>query len=491
MRAVGILRLAGFLLLACAPARAEQTEPQIALPDILAIELPRGVNEIGPGESPLRELLAAARSGTRTVTSDLQRKIGPGPVKVTWTAWDGAAGVGKPAASRTSRLFVLPAGMTPAGMSGDENATGANNTARIARDSAGRVHMVWVDSGRPGRPAGPFYRRATMSPNGAARFEIEPTNIAEGTPADWDAYPALATVGEAVQIVWQGGGTVHTRRLSFVSGSWVFGPVRDTGAKSEGRDLGPAVVADPKGVHIMTPSGIYAFSGDGGQTWKTESVPLPPGATVKTASLALDPSGNVYVAFSAVMTRTDPKLTPGQYWQLRIIRRGVDGKWSEASDVLANAPGWGEPKGSDDIVSDWVRIAADRQGGLHLTWHGSVNSRKVGSDNAFYAWRKPGGEWQAPVQLVPSDATRGIRFSFAPSLALDGERALPLVFYDVFAGANWMGFDSVLARFRGGRMEGPPIARNAVRARRDRGKAARPCHGCALSGCRTGSMARP
>jgi hypothetical protein len=140
---------------------------------------------------------------------------------------------------------------------------------------------------------------------------------------------------------------------------------------------------------------------------------------------------------------------------LRTIRRTVDGKWVDASDVLAGIPGWSEPKGADDVLADWVRIAADRQGGLHLTWHGTVNSRKYANDAAFYAWRKPGAAWQAPVQLVAQDPGRGIKFSFAPSLALDGERALPLVFYDVYAGPKWIGFDSGLALLRSGRFEAP------------------------------------
>jgi hypothetical protein len=455
MKAIGILCLSVALLGAYATAHAQQAAPEITLPEIMAVELPRGVAEIGPTAPPLHELLAAARSGTRLVTSDLQRKVGPGPVRVTWTAWDGPVGIGKPAATRVARVFVLPAGMTPVGVSGDENATGGNNAARIADDSAGRVHMVWVDSGRPGGRTGPVYRRVAIGADGAIRFETAPTYIAEGGPGDWDSYPALAVAGDSVHLVWQGAGTVRTRRLLFSPAGWVFGPIRDTGAKSEGRDVGPAVAVDAKGgVHIVTPSGVYGFSSDGGQSWKTEAVPMPPNLHIKTASLALDLAGTVHVAFSAIVTRPDPPTGKlGGYWQLRTIRRAANGNWSDATDVLTGVPGWSEPKGADDVLADWVRIAADKQGGLHLTWHGTVNSRKYANDAAFYAWRKPGAAWQMPVQLVPQDPARGIKFSFAPSLALDGERALPLVFYDVYSGPNWIGFDTALATLRNGRME--------------------------------------
>jgi len=204
------------------PANAETQ--QITLPDVLAIELPRDVKVVGPNDSPLRELLNQARFGSFVVTTDLRRKVGVGPVRVTWTAWQGAPGAGKPLATRVGKIIVLPFGITPAGVSGDENATGGNNAARIARDSAGHVHMMWVDSGRPGGHAGPVYRRAAMTYDGAVRFETGPIYVAEGSVEDWNAYPALAVAGQNLQLVWQGAGTAHTRRLSFGTRGWVFGP---------------------------------------------------------------------------------------------------------------------------------------------------------------------------------------------------------------------------------------------------------------------------
>ena len=192
-------------------------------------------------------------------------------MRVTFRAWDGAAGVGTPAATRTVRLFVLPAGMTPVGVSGDENATAGNNTAHIARDARGRVHMVWQDGGRPGGPTGPVYRRAAVGADGVVRFETGPIDIAEGGPSDWNAYPGLAASGETVQLVWQGGGTARTRRISLGANGWVLGPVSDTGAMSRAEDQGPAVALDTKGgVHIVTPNGVYGFSGDGGRSWKID-----------------------------------------------------------------------------------------------------------------------------------------------------------------------------------------------------------------------------
>lgn len=455
-----ILRMAGVVgiaLLAATAAHAANA-PEITLPDVLAVEMPKGMAQIGPADSPLRELLMSAHDGTKEISWDLRRKVGTGPLRVTWSAWDGAVGNGKSAATRTARIFVLPAGMTPVGVSGDENATAGNNAVHIARDATGRVHMIWQDGGRDGGRTGAVYRRAAVGADGKVRFETGPIYVADDSPSDWNAYPALAVSGRNVQLAWQGGGTVRTRRVSFGPDGWVMGPIANTGATSEGRDVGPAIAfGDRGGLHIVTPAGIYAFSGDDGKSWKTEEIPLPPGERVKTQSLAVDPAGVVHVAFSAPVARDNPKSgEPGGYWQLRAIDRTPDGRWINAADLLGNIPGWMEPKpGTGDALADWARIAADRQGGLHLTWHGTLYSRKYANDSSFYAYKKAGGSWSTPVRLVPP--APGIRFSYAPSLALDGDRALALTFYEIVAGSDSPGFDARLIPLRSGRVDGPPV----------------------------------
>ena len=342
---------------------------------------------------------------------------------------------------------ALPPGLTQVGLSADENATAGNNATHIARDSAGHVHMVWVDSGRQGEKTGPVYRRLNV------QLDTPPVYIADKTPGDWNAYPALAATGDTVFVVWQGGGTARVRR--FDGREW--GPVVDTGAKSDGRDVGPSMQADASGVRVVTPSGQFAISTDGGATWKTEPVPLPSGQHMKTASIAADPAGGVVLAFSSVVR--DPKETAknegsGGYWQLRTIRRSSGGTWSDSGDVLAAFPEWAEAKGASDSLADWVRIGTDTAGGQHLLWHGTGISHVYGNDQAYYAYRAPKGEWQAPIPLVKRDDAKGIKFSFAPSLTLDGENVLATVFYDVYDGTRWAGFDADLVPFLRGTQHG-------------------------------------
>ena len=436
-------------------AGVAQGQPKIGLPDLLAVELPEGVAELAPGDPPLRELLASAAGEGRRVTADLRRKLGVGAARVTWSVWAGEPEVGTPLATRAATVFVLPHGMTPAGVSADENATAGNNAVHIARDAAGRAHMVWIDGGRPGAKGGPMYRRGGAD----GHFESPPFMFAEGVPADWNAYPGLFVSGENIDVVWQGGGRAWTRRLSPGAGGLVWGPARDTGAKSDGRDVGPAIASDGKMVHVVTPSGVYAFSADGGQTWRTEQVPVPPGQTPKTASLALDSAGTATVVFSSVVATPKNGATEGTggYWQLRIVQRLLDGRWVGAADALGEFPVWGEPLPRQDILADWVRVGVDRFRGLHLTWHGTATSHLYANDHAYYAYKPSGSGWRQPVTLFPPNPGLGIKFSFAPSLTVDGERAFATVFYDVFAGERWGGFDAVAVPLYDGAPVGAPL----------------------------------
>jgi hypothetical protein len=318
--------------------------------------------------------------------------------------------------------------------------------------------MMWADSAGPSGRTGPVYRRARVEADGSVRLETPPLYVAEGSPADWNCYPALALADDAVQLIWQGGGTVRTRRLS---PGFVLGPVIDTGDRSDGRDVGPAIAAGFGQLHLVTPSAVYAVSADDGRSWQAQALPVPAGQRVKTASIAAREDGAVDIAFSSVVRDpkpANPDQGGGGYWQLRTIRRGADGAWGDARDVLAGLPAWGAPTAADeDALVDWVRIAAGAHGTLHAVWHGTGTSRIFGHDEAFYALRDAAGAWSPPVRLVERDAGHEEAFSFAPSLAVDGDRALALAFYNVDGGADFLGFDSAIAVLRGGRFEGKLI----------------------------------
>jgi hypothetical protein len=435
------------------------------LPEPLAIELPEGAKEIAPTEAPLRELLAAAKYGQRTVTNDLSHAVGLGPTRITWMAWDDASATGKPVAKASATLFVLPPGVAPVGLAGDEDATGGNNATKIARDSDGLVHMVWIDSARPGRGNRVLYRRAAVGPGGAVHWETEPIRVDDTASEAWNAYPGLAISGRSVHIAWQSGDTARYRRLDH-DGTWTWGPVRNLEARSVGRDIGPAIAAMGNVIHIATPSGVDAVSADNGESWKADPIPLPAGLMVKTLTVVLDSSAVAHFAFSAIVhgpKNASAKAGSGGYWELRYIRRNRDGTWVDAQNVLAGRREWAEPAGDDDVLADWARLLVGEDGSLHLTWHGTAVSRIYANDRAYYARREANGPaawrdgWETPLLLRPPDAAAGIKFSFAPSIALDKGLAMPLVFYDVYDGDRWAGFDAAARLIRFGKLEGKPL----------------------------------
>ena len=59
--------------------------------------------------------------------------------------------------------------------------------------------------------------------------------------------------------------------------------------------------------------------------------------------------------------------------------------------------------------------------------------------------------------LIAPDPARGVKFSFAPSLTLDGDRVFATVFYDVFDGQRWAGFDADVVPLKQGALAGAPI----------------------------------
>jgi len=452
-------------LLARRAVAAPVAPARITIPEPMAIELPPGVATLSPLQPPLRDLLSAATCPGRRVTFDLAHPVGAGPVRVTWAARGGEAHLSPPA-TQSAVLFVLPTGATPVGLSGDENATGGNNASRIARDSAGQVHMVWLDGGRPGVGIGVMYRRASTLPDGSIHWETPPIRIEEAGKQTWNGYVGLAISERTVHIAWQSGVTARYRRLSHRPGGWTFGPVRDLAARSEGRDVGPAIAARGRIVHIATPEGIDIVSEDGGDSWTQAPIPIPAGQRMKSVTVALDSLGNAHFAFTGTVHGPENPSSgrPSRgYWELRYVRRSVDGKWVDAQNALAGRPEWARANNDDDVLADWPCLAIDDRDAIHLGWHGSARSRMYGHDQSYYMYRPtigPGAwqdHWTRPVALMPTGSAPGVRFSFAPSLALDGTIAVPVTFYDIYDGTRWAGFDSAARVIRGGQLVGAPI----------------------------------
>jgi hypothetical protein len=449
------------------PAAAAAND--ILLPEPLAFELPAGATRVGPDTGSLRELLQAARSGSRQVTHDLKEPVGVGVHRVTWTAWDGAPGASAAALQKTASLIVLPFGQTPVGVSGSTHATAGNTSTKIVRDSAGRVHMAWLDARRGGLPPRILYRRAATAPQtGAVTWETEPVRVNDGRSEAHNAFLGITASAGAVHFVWQANGSIRYRRLRQQGDAWAFDPIRDTSVRSDGHDVGPSLdAANDEEIHIVSPTGASGISKDGGARWLRGTFPIPAGMRSKAASIAVGSGGEAHVAYTGVVRGpTDPSESrpSSGYWELRYARRMADGTWTDQHNALTGAPAWAAPADGADVLVDWIRLAVDGSNTLHAVWHGTANTRIYGNDQPFYTRREAAGPgawrdgWEAPLLLYQTDKAKGENFAYAPVISFDGGDALVAVtFYEVQEGRRTVGFDSLARVVRRGALDGPSI----------------------------------
>ncbi len=452
MRQVFLPGVLLFGLCALLSAAQAQPKPAIILPAPFALELHPGQTSIAAADPALRGLLASARAGSLRVSHDLAHSVEQGVTQVTFTAWDGD----KPVATANAALFVLPHGMTPVGVTTDENATSGNSATHIGVDAVGRAHMVWVDG------SGPWYRRAVVDARDEVHFQGEPVAFATPAPSEWSAYPALSVDGMAVHLAFQGGQKLFERSVIAAGDTTTLGPVHDVGLPSPGRDIGPSIVSQGDIVQVITPQGQFAQSTDGGQHFVNETIATPPGSHVISSALARDNKGVLHVAMSVGIRFGNNEMSnkgkgSGNYWQMLIATRDAGGHWSPTRDALAGLPEWAEPPLTEDAIAAWTRVLVDEQGAEHLTWHGTAVSRVFGQDQGWYAYRPTPEAVVKPIALAPRDPEHGINYSFAPGLTLDGDRALALVFFDVMDGSDWRGLDSRLLEFRNGAPTGKSL----------------------------------
>src|SRR5690606_28238428 len=99
--------------------------------------------------------------------------------------------------------------------------------------------------------------------------------------------------------------------------------------------------------------------------------------------------------------------------ELRYARRAAGGSWVDVHNALAGLREWAEPTDGDDVLADWIGLAADAQGNLHAVWHGTANTRIYGNDQPFYARRDASGpgawqrRWSTPEVLYRTDRSKG------------------------------------------------------------------------------------
>lgn len=409
--------------------------PRIILPEPFAIELPSAEQAmIRPQDSPLAELLGSAFAGGEAVTHDLLTPARPGITRVTFTAWQGTPVSSKVDIRATVPLLVLPNGQSPVGVSGDERATASNNASKVVRDDSGAIHLVWLETGAHG--ARVMYQRGyTRGPEGGTRWDGAPETLSAGLETPWNAYVGIVAVPGGAMVAWQGAQGLVLRRIVAGGGAagWKIEAPIVTSIVSQGREMGPSIVARGEELSLLTPAGLLARSSDRGASWETEQMPLPDGQAIKNIAMDGDARGNLHVVFAGIVDE--------KYWELRYIRREPGGAWVDAHNVLADALLWQRAPDAH-VLADFPTIRTDHNRGIHVAWHGTGNSRAYGKDEVFYRYRPSNaaggwGSWHEMRLLWPIDREEYFG-AFAPSLTLDpATSALLAVTFFVNKSERW------------------------------------------------------
>ncbi len=429
----------------------------IDLPDTLAIEAPPQTSQLALDDSLVTQLLIdQASAGTATLSiSAPGGELQLGPNLVTWTAEEPPGNV---VASREEFVYLLHHGQTPVATArgpiskGPAYSTAGNHGTNVVRDDTGGIHVAWRDAG-----PSVMYRSGIQDPaSGVITWNGPALDISDGT-ATSRSYVAMAASANAVHFAWRDGSDrVRYRRLMRNGVSWVFDPVRTTGAFGDSSDNGPDIAAfDDDEVHVLSRYMEYAYTRDGGLNWSAEDLNsrLPTGHIgIKYPALAVDHRGHVHMIVTTKFR--------DNYWTLWYMHRdrpaaGGPGAWLEEHNPFAAKPAWQDPgAGGPALLMDWADIEADDTGNLHIGWHGTFYSGAFGQDDAQYAMRDFGDDgdalaWQDPVALMRHPVGT-FKYSFTPSLGFDGatDTVFAVIMMKALGQAPFDSYDDLDSGFR-------------------------------------------
>jgi parallel beta-helix repeat protein len=297
----------------------------------------------------------------------------------------------------------------------------------LAVDSGGNVHIAWHDNttdlGGSGIDFDIVYRRFEV---GVGWGDIEVVS-AESTGASF--HPSLTVdLAGNVHIAWHdetdlGGGTDWDIFYKNRTSSWSPTEVVSTQNPSNRDSLRPSLAVDSGGnVHIAwddvtnyagsgSDSDVFYRRHDVGVGWADiEVVSTESTLGSYDASLAVDSSGNVHVAW-----HDDTDLECGTDRDIFYKRYEVGVDWTPVEVVSneSNADSW------------YPSLAVDSSGNVHVAW----DDRPSGSDwSVFYRrYEAVRANWTR-TQVVSTESTEN---SWGASLAVDSSRNVHIAWHDV------------------------------------------------------------
>ena len=187
--------------------------------------------------------------------------------------------------------------------------------------------------------------------------------------------------------------------------NWVWSPVEVVSTESSSTSCFSALTSDNTGNVFITwdeQSHISFKQRNSNSTWSSTEQFTTNKSTI--SSVAVDPEGNIHVAF------VDPGLT-GIFEEYQIYyqrREQSTGTWTTAKFIS---------EGSNHI-SAYPSICADLSGNVHIVWQdqADLNGSGLGDANIFYRkWDKDLSSWSS-IQYISTESTS---HASIPDLAVD------------------------------------------------------------------------
>ena len=321
--------------------------------------------------------------------------------------------------------------------------TSASSQASLTVDSDGNIHIAWQDTtdyAGSGTDWDIFYKywNATSS-------AWNTTEVVSSESIGLSAAPSLAVDTDGnVHITWQdttdyaGAGTdcdIFYKYWNATSSSWTTTEVVST--ESTGKSYHPSLAVDSDGnVHIAWDDQT-AYAGAGGdydifyKRWNTSTSSWTTTEVVSTEStslsaepsLAVDPDGNVHIA-----------------WYDDTIYLGAGGdrdifyKYWNATSSAWNAT---EVVSTESIGDSWhPSLAVDLLGYVHIAWEDYTDYAGAGGDwDIFYKYFDTSTEFWNATEVVSTESTH---LSYYASLAVDTFGYVHIAWEDLtdYAGAG-------------------------------------------------------
>ena len=321
--------------------------------------------------------------------------------------------------------------------------TGGSQLPAIAADATGNVYIVWDDNTNyagSGTDYDIFYKKWNALTSSWTATEVLSTESTAGSIS-----PAIAVDAKGnVHIAWQdstdyaGAGTdqdIFYKKWNAITSTWTATEVVSTQSTSNSQQ--PAIAVDTAGNVYITWNDYTDYAGAGTDvdifykewnaatfTWNmTEVVSTESTGDSQQSSLAVDTTGNVYVAWRDFTDYAGAGTDTDIFFK---ECKAVSSAWT-ITEVVSTV---------STSSSAFPSLAVDEAGNVHIVWQDFTDYAGAGTDcDIFYRKLYPSLSLWTSIEIVSTETTNG---AYSPSLSIDSVGNIHVVWFDYtnYAGAG-------------------------------------------------------